>query len=632
VLLVLMGAGAAAAVAVRHGVFPYYSINRDEPVYVLQAKAMLGGHLTLPRYPDLAFFQPWLTGVRGDAVFFEFPPGYAVVLAVSLLFTGSVVPALAAVASSTVLAMYLLAREASGRRDVALVAAGMMVASPMVLIQSGLFLSYLFTLCLGLFAGWALLRGTRTGRTRDFVVGGLCLGAIFLTRSFDALLWGIPFGMYVIVATALRRRDAREVLRRIGWIAAGFVPLALLMAAYNAYITGSPTTFPIEGADPLNTFGFGMRRLMIGAVEVPFTKRISFDAIGQNYRSAPAFVFGGFVGIALALAGIYLARRRGATYALLGLVATFTFGYFFYWGISLMSTGAPLFGPMYYLPMIAPVVVLGATTLVAIWSWQRFVAATLIAIMVVLSVDYFRDKIHLNRLLSVSWYEHQHGAYERFDGANALVFVPVMDPFLLTDLPFAANNRSLTGERLYAVDRGPEIVEYIARSERTPYRLHMMFGERAHSDELRVAATVGRLRLQRAPELTLRARITNSTDSPVVIAFLDTGGAPEEIVLDRASHRGATYDIEWSVAAPNHGGGDITTLAPGAQWIVVGTRFDGGPAPIEQFERRYAASVHDDEILMVTPPRRYAFETSTQFGRVLFESPPRDELRVTVSP
>src|SRR4029079_10969571 len=166
VLLVLMAVGAAAAGAVRAGVFPFFSADRDEPIYVLQAKTLLHGHLTLPRYPDLEFFQPWLTGVRGDKVFFEFPPGYAVVIAVSLLFTGSVVPALAAVAAIAVLAMYILPRQAGGRRDIALVAAAMMIGSPMLLIQSGVFLSYLFTLCLGLFAGWGVLPGPRTGRAR----------------------------------------------------------------------------------------------------------------------------------------------------------------------------------------------------------------------------------------------------------------------------------------------------------------------------------------------------------------------------------------------------------------------------------------------------------------------------------
>ena len=54
--------------------------------------------------------------------------------------------------------------------------------------------------------------------------------------------------------------------------------------------------------------------------------------------------------------------------------------------------------------------------------------------------------------------------------------------------------------------------------------------------------------------------------------------------------------------------------------------------PIEVFENRFATSVRDDEILMVTPPRRYALATSALYGRLLFESPPRPALRVTASP
>ena len=625
-----MAAGAIAAVAVRAGAFPFYSADRDEPIYVLQAKTLLHGHLALPRYPDLEFFQPWLTGVRDNKVFFEFPPGYAAVIAVSLLFTGSVVPALAAVTALAVLAMYLLAREASGRKDIALVAAAMMVASPMVLIQSGVFLSYLFTLCLGLLAGWALLRGTRTGRARDLALGGLFLGAVFLTRPFDALLWGLPFGVYVVVATAVQRRKAAEVLRRGAWIVAGFVPPALLMAAYNTYISGSPTKFPIEAADPLNTFGFGIKRLMIGAPLIPFTKHDAWYSIGQNFRSAPAFVFGGFIGITLALVGIYLARRRGQTYALLGLVASFTIGYAFYWGISLMSTGAPLFGPQYYLPMIAPMVVLGATTLVRLWSWERVLTGALVFIMVCLSGNYFRDKVDLNRILSVLFYEKQHDALDRFHGDNSLVFVSVIDPFLLTDLPFAANNPSLTGSELYAVDRGNENVELIARSDRTPYRLTTTLEYLGHG-EGRTTSKVRRLHLQRAPQITLRARITNTSDSPVVTAWLDTGGGPTETVLDRASTRGRTYDVEWTVAAPSQGGDDVTTMAPGAWWVSVGARFDGGAPKTKRFEARFATSVHDDELLMVTPPRRYSM-AKTAFGRILVESPAMNEFAVTASP
>jgi hypothetical protein len=295
-----------------------------------------------------------------------------------------------------------------------------------------------------------------------------------------------------------------------------------------------------------------------------------------------------------------------------------------------MSTGAPLFGPQYYLPMIAPMVVLGATTLVTLWNRQRVLAGALVIIMVALSANYFKDKINLNRILSVHFFEKQHDAIDRFHGDNALVFVSVIDPFLLTDLPFAANNPQLTGSELYAVDRGPQNVDYIARSDRTPYRLTTTMRYLGHGKG-RTVSEVRRLHLQRAPRITLRARITNTTDSPFVTAWLDTGRGPDEMVLDRASHRGMTYDVEWTVAAPTAGGGNATTVAPGQWWVTVGTRFHGGTQRAERFEARFATSVHDNELRMVTPPRRYAL-ANTVFGRVIAESPLRRELIVTTSP
>jgi hypothetical protein len=230
----------------------------------------------------------------------------------------------------------------------------------------------------------------------------------------------------------------------------------------------------------------------------------------------------------------------------------------------------------------------------------------------------------------VLFYEKQHDALGRFHGDNSLVFVSVIDPFLLTDLPFAANNPSLTGSELYAVDRGNENVELIARSDRTPYRLTTTLEYLGHGQG-RTTSKVRRLHLQRAPQITLRARITNTSDSPVVTAWLDTGGGPTEMVLDRSSTRGKTYDVEWTVAAPNHGGGGVTTMSPGAWWASVGARFDGGAAKPKRFEARFATSVHRDELLMVTPPQRYSM-AKTAFGRIVVESPALREFAVTASP
>ena len=191
--------GGTLALVVRAGVFPHYSANRDEPVYVLQAKALLEGRLWLPVYRHLHFFQPWLTGVRGGKLLIEFPPGWPLVLAGSQAATRSMVPALIVVGALVPLAAATLAREVSGRRSVARVAAALALGAPMVIIHSGIFVSYLITLTLGCFAATALVRGSRRGSVRALLAGGALLGGIFLTRPFDALLWGIPFASLVVV-------------------------------------------------------------------------------------------------------------------------------------------------------------------------------------------------------------------------------------------------------------------------------------------------------------------------------------------------------------------------------------------------------------------------------------------------
>jgi hypothetical protein len=236
----------------------------------------------------------------------------------------------------------------------------------------------------------------------------------------------------------------------------------------------------------------------------------------------------------------------------------------------------------------------------------------------------------VNHALAVSSFRDEHDAIQRFHGDNALVFVPTFDPFLLTALPFAANNPSLSGPTLYAVDRGAENVEYILRSSRTPYRVTTTLEDLGHGRR-RTVSNVRRLHVQRGPRITLRARIMNTSDSPVVTAWLDTGGGRDEVVLDRGSHRGMTYDVEWTLAAPSQGGDGVTTMTPGSWYVTAGARFEDGAPKVERYEARFATSVHDDELLMVTPPRRYAM-AKTAYGRILVESPPKPAFTVTASP
>ena len=61
VLLLLLVASAALSIAVQRNVFPFYSGDRDEPVYRYQAQMLAAGHVTIPANQE-RFFRPWLSG------------------------------------------------------------------------------------------------------------------------------------------------------------------------------------------------------------------------------------------------------------------------------------------------------------------------------------------------------------------------------------------------------------------------------------------------------------------------------------------------------------------------------------------------------------------------------------------
>jgi len=636
--------GGVSAAFVRSYAFPHFSSDRDEPVYLLQARALLQGRLWLPVYRDLPFFQPWLTGVRGGKLLIEFPPGWPLVLAISRTLTGGFVPALVVVAAATVAAATWLAWEATQRRDVARVAAWLTAGAPMFAVQSGIFVSYLWTLCLGLVFAAAAVRGCRTGARRPFVLAGLALGLIFATRPFDALVWGLPIGVLVL-ASAWRGgvEPIRRIARRLAALGVGVAAPVVAMLAYNAALSGDPLRFPIEAADPQNRFGFGTRSIMTGAATFRYTRRDALHAVGANFTGAQVWVAGGFLGVAAALWGVWLARRQGTTWALLGLVVTCTVGYASYWGLTLMGNGAPLIGPQYYLPMLAPVVVLGAIGLVEVWDRRRWVAAVAGIALVAITVPTTVDRLRVNRGFAADSYASAWRALDRFGVPHSLVFVPAGgEPYLLAGLPFAGNGPELVGDRLYAVDRAPDLVDLAATTDRTPFRLFDRY--RRERGGIRSVSNVERLRTTTAGAFTVDQRVFNDTGAPVVRAYFQVGDRLDQVVLDEASTAGRSYTVRWLVSArPVRDPGDASALhsevAPdGPAWLVVGARLGdtalGGvrdPGVDAASEVRWAVGNRDGRLTVITPARRFRV-LDTDFGRLWMESGPTRRSVATLSP
>ncbi|HEX8804479.1 MAG TPA: hypothetical protein VF743_09805, partial [Acidimicrobiales bacterium] len=90
--------------------FPLYSVNHDDAMYVYEARLLGDGHLTLPA-ADYDLFRPWASGVRDGQVVMKYAPPWPAVLTASEEATGSLRLGSAVVAAVAVGLVYLLARE-----------------------------------------------------------------------------------------------------------------------------------------------------------------------------------------------------------------------------------------------------------------------------------------------------------------------------------------------------------------------------------------------------------------------------------------------------------------------------------------------------------------------------------------
>jgi hypothetical protein len=567
------------SVVVHHWIYPAYSWNRDEPVYLWQVHALRDGTI-LPTDGGMpAFFQPWLSG-HGDGYFFsQYTLGWPIVLLVGEVVFGTAASALAFGTLLAVVGTYAFARTITADRTVSVVAAVLMLASPILAIQSGVYLGYLFTLGLGLLFGAALITGFERRRPLLLVLAGALVGWIFMTRPFDALLWAAAFGLYLVV---VHRHEWKRIARGALWTGLGVLPLVVATLAYNKHVTGSFTEFPITAADPLDTFGFGLRRLMPTFGKDDYTVGLALRSTGKNGVFVPLFLFGSYLGLVAAGFGLWMRRRERSTLAMLLLAAAFPLGYFFFWGMHVSAATANLSGPIYFIPLYAPLVVLIATALVRWWQEQRGKGIAAAVVLALVTVPFAVNRIDVNHRISeaqVPWRDGADAVHGR-----SIVFIQQSGAYLLFLNPFSENPADLDGRILWATDQGAADLDLIARHpDRTPYlqQTSVPPSQKSPNDHpVTPVVTTERLRVLESGTATVHVRITNPTSSPVVVASLQVGNEPaEHRTVATDSTIGATYDVEWhlqgagvvsGLASPT---GPFTTLPSGSGAAIVSAGF-----------------------------------------------------------
>lgn len=453
------------AIAAHEWIFPALSWNRDEPVYLWHVELLRQGQLTaaLGDHPDL--FANWLSAVRDGQQFTQYTLGWPLALLGARLLTGTAASALPLSAALAVAGTYALAYELTGRRRTATLAGGLLVASPILALQSGVFLGYTFTLGLGFAAGALLLSGVRRGRPWRFVAAGALLGWVFLTRPYDALLWGGAFALAALVTAGSPRS---RVLRGATVTAATALPFVVAALLYNRHVTGQLLEFPITAADPLDGFGFGRRRLMPGFEAVDYDVGKGLKASAKNALVLPWFLVGGYLGVAVAAWGLWRSRASRVLPVTLLVGAAFPLGYFVFWGTHLSSLASRISGPIYFVPLYGVVCILAAIALEGWWSNRRRLAVAAIVVLGLATLPGAITRFAVNREISVEqrpWRESVAALDQ-----PSIVFVADTGRYLLYTNPFSANPPDLDGRILFATAGSPEMLDLIAdHPGRRPY-------------------------------------------------------------------------------------------------------------------------------------------------------------------
>ncbi|WP_243407739.1 glycosyltransferase family 39 protein, partial [Frankia canadensis] len=493
----------------RHG-----SGDADEAAYVLQARMLLHGRLTLDAASMEPFFRPWLTGEHGGRLFTKYLPGWPALLAASQAAFGTMAVAPALVAAAWVAGTYQLARELFDDAATGLLAAAAVALSPLVWLHTALPLAYGCGAATLTLTAAALLRGARTASRGWLLAAGAGAGFALLLRPYDAVLVLAPVAAFALLRlwrdvrrgrvvggdrTGGDRTDAGPTdagptgvvavaSRRAGWVLLGAAPFLALLLAYCWWVTGSPLRMPLSASDPLDRFGFGPRRILPSEPTFPFGRRLALKAARQTVEAAPSWLFGGSVLAVLAAVGALGARRRGARLLLVAMVLAVVGGYLFWWGSAFAMPGLRTgLGPHYHLAALSPVVILAAAGARSVWSaaglaiagtaWARAArpatAGALVVLMGALTVASLPGKVRDQRGVN-DRVALVHALLPREYSAPSVVVVTPDTPSRYTQVPFQTlrNGPDLSGRVLYAADLGPATATLPDRMPgRTLYRL-----------------------------------------------------------------------------------------------------------------------------------------------------------------
>jgi hypothetical protein len=176
-------------------------------------------------------------------------------------------------------------------------------------------------------------------------------------------------------------------------------------------------------------------------------------------------------------------------------------------------------------PLYAPICLLIASVVLALWATRRRLAVALVAALVIGTVPAAVSRFDVNRDISLAqapW----RASVEDLDGPS-LVFVADTAPYLLYLNPFSANTPELDGPIVYATADRPSMLDLIASMpDRTPYLQRASLpaqetGPREDPYPLEVSLTP--VDVRRGATLTLTVALDPAPDAAVASIRVQAG-------------------------------------------------------------------------------------------------------------
>jgi hypothetical protein len=483
----LATAAFCVSLSVGHFFFPNLSLNNDEAVYVLEAQMFGQGDVTLSDSAHGDAFRPWMSGrVGDDRLVLVQQPTLPALMALSEALFGTMRLALAAIAAAAVVAVYALTNALLRDLRIAVVAAACFVLSPLVMVQSAMFVSYVLAVSLAAASLAVLTRGldrrTEGQPFRSWLIGaGLFEGALLCTRPLE----GIILGGVIFAWTLLRSANVRIAVRSMMWVYVASTPLLIAALVYNSFTTGDPFTFALWTIGGNDSFGFGPRAIAEHSQFINVGVSEAWLALRVNLRAFPHWIVGGVVSVPVALWGasrLWTISRSVFWLVVVQLCLT-PFAYFFYYGNYLIIGGRNFYGPHYYLSLLLPTMVLLGVGLVDLAGRRRVVLPAAIGAMALGMAIEIPDKVNVN-LAARDAIAAEVELVDSTVQEPAVVLIPVGKdgPYILHPWGAFANPPSLDSDVLYAVDLGARSLELVERFPNRRFYRFEISGDGASAD------------------------------------------------------------------------------------------------------------------------------------------------------